>query len=379
MTAEDRPDIRAGTATLDSFSRRSMPIRRSPPKGRTRAPAGLPTASWLARAALILPLAIAGACLLAAPAQAQSSEAVMEQVKRLQRELNTLQRYVYRDEKPPASAIEEVYGAQGGVNQTQAARIDLRLSQLESELRGLTGQIEEQSFRMDRLNTRVDKLIADMDARLRRLEDGGGRPLTSGSATGLGGTGQASLGSEPGTLGTVSEQAVAAVRGGGEVASPSAAPAGGSVSAGAAALGGAAAGSEGDYDLPGVTPEEKYSHAFSLLSQANYEQAERALSAFLKEYPNHRLAGNAKYWLGETHYVRGQYQDAAVAFAEGYQIYPDSAKAPDNLLKLGKSLAALGETNDACGTYGELIRRFPSASSTVLKQADQERRRLACP
>ena len=50
-----------------------------------------------------------------------------------------------------------------------------------------------------------------------------------------------------------------------------------------------------------------------------------------------------------------------------------------NLLKLGKSLSALGETNDACGTYGELLRRFPNAAPTILKQADQERRRLACP
>ena len=77
--------------------------------------------------------------------------------------------------------------------------------------------------------------------------------------------------------------------------------------------------------------------------------------------------------------MRGQYKDAAVTFAEGYQKYPDSAKAPDNLFKLGKSLAALGETNDACGTYGELLRRFPNASATVTQQADRERRRLACP
>ncbi|MEE9480207.1 MAG: tetratricopeptide repeat protein, partial [Kiloniellales bacterium] len=89
--------------------------------------------------------------------------------------------------------------------------------------------------------------------------------------------------------------------------------------------------------------------------------------------------GNAKYWLGETHYVRGQYHDAAITFAEGYQQYPTSKKAPDNLLKLGKSLAALGETTDACGTYSELTRRFPNASATILQQADQERRRLACP
>jgi tol-pal system protein YbgF len=337
-------------------------------------------AIWLRRALLVATASIAAAGPLVSPVHAQTSndQALMEQVNRLQRELSTLQLYVYRGEKPPESAVTEIYGS-GGVNQTQAARIDLRLSQLESELRGLTGQIEEQSFRVDRLNQRLDKLVADVDSRLQRLEQRtGGRPMASDGELGAGQNSQnsqAQAGSQPGTLGTVSENAVAAVRSGDSVEQGGAVPSG--VAPGNQTNQGATG--QSAYALPGTTPEDKYSHAFSLLSQANYDQAEQALRAFLEEYPDHRLAGNAKYWLGETHYVRGQYQDAAVTFAEGYQTYPDSSKAPDNLLKLGKSLSALGETNDACGTYGELVRRFPSAAPTVLKQADQERRRLGCP
>jgi tol-pal system protein YbgF len=333
-------------------------------------------ATWLRRALLVATTAFAVAGPLVSPVSAQNSndQALIEQVKRLQRELSTLQLYVYRGEKPPESAVAEIYGS-GGVDKTQAARIDLRLSQLESEMRALTGQIEEQSFRIDRMNKRVDKLVADVDSRLRRLEERtGGRPVASGAEPGASQGGQGGQGGQPGTLGTVSEDAVAAVRSGDEVQT------GGAVSSSSviAPESGAVAG-QNAYALAGATAEDQYSHAFSLLSQANYDQAERALQAFLQEHPTHRLAGNAKYWLGETHYVRGQYQDAAVAFAEGYQTYPNSTKAPDNLLKLGKSLSALGETNDACGTYGELLRRFPSAAPTVLKQADQERRRLACP
>ena len=324
-------------------------------------------ASWVRRALLV---AIAVLAAAGSPVYAQSStdQALIDQVKRLQRELSTLQLYVYRGEKPPDSAISEIYGS-GGVDKTQAARIDLRLSQIESEMRGLTGQIEEQSFRIDRMGKRLDKLVADVDARLRNLEQRtGGRPVAS--STELGG----SQGGEPGTLGTVSEDAVSAVRSGDQVQPGSAVSSTGVVASGTTGQSG-----QNAYALAGTTAEDQYSHAFSLLSQANYDQAEQALQAFLNEHPNHRLAGNAKYWLGETHYVRGHYQDAAVAFAEGYQTYPNSTKAPDNLLKLGKSLSALGETNDACGTYGELLRRFPNAAPTILKQADQERRRLACP
>ncbi len=330
-------------------------------------------ATWLRRAVLAAAASIAAFGPLAPSVHAQTSndQALMDQVSRLQRELSTLQLYVYRGEKPPESAITEIYGS-SGVNQTQAARIDLRLSQLESELRGLTGQIEEQSFRVDRLNQRLDKLVADVDSRLQRLEQGtGGRPVAGGAELGASQGPADADGGQPGTLGTVSEDAVAAVRSGGPVE-----PAGAVTGSAPASQPGA---EQSAYAPAGATPEEKYSQAFNLLSQANYDQAEVALRDFLKEYPDHRLAGNAKYWLGETYYVRGQYKEAAVTFAEGYQTYPDSPKAADNLLKLGKSLSALGQTSDACGTYGELVRRFPSAAPTVLKQADQERRRLACP
>ncbi len=342
----------------------------------------------LRRALLVATASMAAAGLLVTPAYPQTSndQALIEQVNRLQRELSTLQLYVYRGEKPPESAVSEIYGS-GGVNQTQAARLDLRLPQLESELSALTGRIEEQSYQVSRLSQRLDKLVADVDLRLQYLEGGGG-PAAGGAAgqgqglQGQGLQGQASqgqatqggAGGAPGTLGTVSADALAAVRSGDPVEQ------GGAVSnnATAASQTGQAGAQQSAYAAAGGTPEEQYNRAFSLLSQANYDQAEQALRGFLAEHPNHRLAGNAKYWLGETHYVRGQYQDAAVTFAEGYQTYPDSSKAPDNLLKLGKSLSALGETNDACGTYGELLRRFPNATPTVLKQADQERRRLGC-
>ena len=126
------------------------------------------------------------------------------------------------------------------------------------------------------------------------------------------------------------------------------------------------------------TPQEQYDYAFGLLSQANYSEAERALASFLQAYPDDPLAGNAKYWLGETHYVRGQYREAAVTFAEGYQNYPDSSKAPDNLLKLGKSLSALGQTDDACGTLDELLKRYGDAAANIIQQAQRERQRLSC-
>src|SRR5690606_9417707 len=132
------------------------------------------------------------------------------------------------------------------------------------------------------------------------------------------------------------------------------------------------------YVLPGNTPDEQYQHAFGLLRQANYAEAERALTAFIERNPASPLAGNAQYWLGETHYVRGDYQKAAVAFAEGYKSYPDSGKAPDNLLKLGMSLGEIGARQDACTALNQLDKQFPGAPANIKERAAVERQRLGC-
>ena len=72
------------------------------------------------------------------------------------------------------------------------------------------------------------------------------------------------------------------------------------------------------------TPQSQYDYALSLmLGQQDFAAAEQALKAFVEQHPQDDLTGNAQYWLGETYYVRGRsYQNAAFAFAEGYQRYP---------------------------------------------------------
>lgn len=317
------------------------------------------------------------AALATPPALAQDSDlgSLIERVDRLQRELITLQRSVYKGEPAP----EPAPGVGGeGMTTTAAARIELRLSQFESELRALTGRMEEVSYRQGQISERLDRLAADIDLRLQQLEGraagmaaapGAGAAAASGAAASTAqppAGGAAAADGAPKTLGTVAPEDIEAVQSGSAQAASSAAGGGDQT----AAL---------QYPLAGGTPEEQYNNAFALLSQANYAEAELALRAFVTQYPEHPLAGNAKYWLGETYYVRQDYQQAAITFAEGYQSYPDNPKAPDNLLKLGMSLASLGSADDACGTYAELLRRYPDSAPTIQQRAKQERQRLACP
>ena len=297
-----------------------------------------------------------------ARAQDANVESLLLRVERLQRDMNTLQRYVFKGESAPAAAAAAATaGDTSPMTATAAARIDLRLSQFEAQLRTLTGQVEETLYRNQQINERLERLAAETDSRLRQIEQGGMAPAAAGSQLQVLGTIRksdlAALQSQPVAPGTaVARQDTSQT----------------SVQPGTqeAAVG---------YTLIGETPREQYNYAFGLLSQANYGEAELALRGFVDQNPQDPLAGNAKYWLGETYYVRQDYQQAAVTFAEAYQEYPDSGKAPDNLLKLGMSLSALGSQNDACGTFVELLKRYPKAAATILQRAKQERQRLSCP
>lgn len=130
--------------------------------------------------------------------------------------------------------------------------------------------------------------------------------------------------------------------------------------------------------LPDGTPKDQYDYAFGILRQADYARAEKALRLFLEANAQDELAGNAQYWLGETYYVRGDFEQAAVEFLSGYQTYPTSTKGPDNLLKLGLSMARLGQTDGACTALTRLATEYPSANDTIRRRAQTERARLQC-
>ena len=306
----------------------------------------------------------------AAPASAQSSEQLrplIDRMERLERDIRTLNIQVSRGDAavpPPSGGTGVPTGTSGDYS---FARLNVRMNALEDELRSMTGTIEGLNHQIRTLNERLDKLVGDVDYRLGALEKQAGRggPAPAGdSKTGAAPPsrsesqtppGPASQGAEPRTLGTLSAKDPASAE-----SQPKAQPA----SPGSA--------------LPPGTPKEQYAYAFGLLRQANYEQAEAALREFIKGNPDDPLTGNARYWLGETHYVRAEYLKAAEVFAENYKLDAKGTKAPDTLLKLGMSLANLDKKQQACLTFDELRKRFPDAPAIIKSTAAKERSRAGC-
>ena len=126
------------------------------------------------------------------------------------------------------------------------------------------------------------------------------------------------------------------------------------------------------------SPVEQYEFAVSFMKIGDYETAEFALKEFIDKNKDHDLAGSAQYWYGETFRIRQLYSDAATAYLDGYQNYPKSKKAPDNLLKLGITMVQLGEKDQGCKMILGLKKEYPKASKSVLQKAQYEQKKFKC-
>lgn len=230
-----------------------------------------------------------------------------------------------------------------------AGQTEIRLQQMETQVRDLTGKVEEQRYEINSLKQKIKSLEAMQEiqanqapqqpqpaARIRDTDGGrmGASVMEDAPASnplGLDLAAQDPKGMKTKTVFSGSNKATA-----------------------------------------------QYEAAKGFLNEKKYDEAEEGFQNFLKEHGDHILASNAKYWLGETYYVRGNYKKAAREFAEGFQKFPDSAKSPDILLKLGLSLKGLDKDKDACVALGQLPIKFPTGRDDILERAKKERTNLSC-
>lgn len=130
--------------------------------------------------------------------------------------------------------------------------------------------------------------------------------------------------------------------------------------------------------LPKVSIAEQYKYAMNIMKSGDFEKAEIAFKEFVDTHSKHELAGSAQFWYGETFYIRQLYEDAAAAFLEGYTKYPNSPKAPENLLKLGVTLAELGEIEQGCKMIINLKKAYPKTDAAILQKSSYEKKRFNC-
>lgn len=291
-----------------------------------------------------------------------------------------------------------------------AADLLLRLDRLEGENRRLNGQVESLHFQIKRLEDQLKRFQTDADTRFGDLEGarGGSRPAPAASPppssppTGSPAPAPqkrsdafdpASAGPAPGAprpLGIPAQPGAPIQLGSPGVATPPGAP----LPAGALPAGGRLV-QDGELGAPlDVTGQRRpatpapvvalgdaksdFDFAKSLVDRGDFELSEGAFREFMRNHAKDRRIPEATFWLGESYLLRTRYREAAEQFLTVTSKFSNSARAPEAMLKLGISLRGLGATQEACGTFAQVIKKYPKASNAIRQAVDREKARAQC-
>jgi tol-pal system protein YbgF len=101
--------------------------------------------------------------------------------------------------------------------------------------------------------------------------------------------------------------------------------------------------------------EELYKGALALYAGRYYQQAITKFEEFVSTYPDHKLAANAQYWVGESYYSQRRFAEAVDAFAKVEKAYPTSHKVPAALLKKGLCFAESKRMPEAIIAFRQIV------------------------
>ena len=286
-------------------------------------------------------------------------QAISDQIQVITKDLKTLEKAVYQKSDVVLSSASNQIKSDG-LNEDVMTKHLLKLNEIEDQFRELTNKFEEVNFKLDKLSTRVSKIQSDTQLRFSDLENEATNSKSEKQVKLPGSTKPQDFGASPGyqTSNLPKEQSINSVEAAKTVISEEP--------------------EKRESLLPEKPADEQYEFAVSFMKIGDYETAEFALKEFIDKNKDHDLAGNAQYWYGETFRIRQLYSDAATAYLDGYQNYPKSKKAPDNLLKLGITMVQLGEKDQGCKMISGLKKEYPKASKSVLQKAQYEQKKFNC-
>lgn len=259
-------------------------------------------------------------------ANAVSDNALQRQIDQVKEDLKIMQRQLARG---------------GSIGSSQD--VVVQVSQMDETLRQAVGRMDMIEHQLKTLDEKLNMINKDIDVRIKMIE---GKPIEGGGM---------SAQSAPKKFDApVAQGAPASVVGG--------------------------AISKGE-DLPEVktkSAEQIYQEGLDAINSGNNDEAADRFTAVLTKFPDHKLAANAQYWLGESYYGKKDYAKAAVAFAKGYEKYKDGNKGADNILKLGLSMQMLGKNDEACTAFVNLPKEFPKAADNLKVRAEKAAVELGC-
>jgi len=309
----------------------------------------------LTAAALLAAMGVSGT------AAAQTTTVTLDgRVDRLEREMRAVQRKIF-----PGGAGKTVEAqitpetstvVPGTPVDTPLADLTQRVGALEGQIQQMTGQIEQDQYRLRQLDEAFNAYKRATDARLATLETAGRPPAPV--TDGIGGpSGDTAVIDTPPVIATrpatkpIDKPAPAADK---PVAKPT-----GPRAEQVAAI---------EKPNSGDPAEDGYNYGFRLWSAKLYPEARRELEAVATKYPTHRRASYAQNLLGRAYLDAGAPSLAAVAFYENYKKNPNGERAGDSLYYLAQALTKLKKpSSEICKVYTELTQLYGERLNAEMK------------
>jgi len=256
-------------------------------------------------------------------------------------------------------AVDARLRAQGADGERDVTTLNRRLDSLATSL-------TELNSRLDELSARVDALGRQVRASPNPPSPSTPSPSTQGGASGAGSTSPAA--------GTSATTSVAGSTGG--TATPSTPP---RTTTGTPATSPPPTGQR-PATTSALQPQDIYQAAYIDFSKGSYALAMAGFREFLRRFPEHPLAGNAQYWIGEGYFSQArtaanagqgdrvvqELEQAVQEFRKVLANYPRSEKAPTALYKEALALFDLKQPAVAQQRLEYLVANFPQAEETPL-------------
>ena len=270
----------------------------------------------------------------AAPVLAQQAMQIEGRVGKLEKEMKAVQRKVFPggaqqyfepEIKPEAAPAAPV----GVPADTPVADLSRRVDALEKALAAMTGQVEQNSYNLRKLEDQFAKMKGDAEFRLNTLEG-----KTPGAPAGASTAGA--------NLPYVVPPAPKGATGGAATVPPTAAAA-----------------------TPAVTPsgdpgKDAYMAGYALWEQKKFPEAIAALKAMATKYPKNKYASYARNLAGRAYLDSGQYNDA---IRELFENTKDEAgeRAPHSYVYMAQALMKRKPPlpDKACQAYEVLMAKYP--------------------
>jgi TolA-binding protein len=295
-------------------------------------------------------LGSAAMLMLVPPAAAQqgSNADVSARIDRLERELRAVQRRVFQGSEsglfqPEVQPGETPNAPSTPEGSTPFADLTARVDALEGQLARVTGQVEQQGFRLRELEQQVQRLQADAAAQR-----------------------SASSSAEP---------AAAPAPAPAPAPRPAPTPAPAAPRTNAAATPAPAANNAArrarveavEVPSTGNAPEDDYLYGYRLWEAQLYPEAQAQLRRVIERHPQHRRASYAGNLLGRAFLDNNQAALAVTAFYDNDRNRPRGERAPHSLYYMGMALIRLDRRTDACRTFDEFDRLYGSGAEAALR------------